>query len=40
LADGGQVAMPLEKAPWGDIFGMCTDRFGVPWMVNIAGNSR
>ncbi len=40
LADGGTVAMPLEKAPWGgDIFGMCTDRFGVPWMVNIAGTS-
>ena len=24
----------LEKAPWGDSFGMCTDKFGVPWMVN------
>jgi PhnB protein len=28
LAEGGSVTMPLEKAPWGDIFGMCTDRFG------------
>jgi PhnB protein len=37
LAQGGQVAMPLEKAPWGDSFGMCTDKFGVSWMVNIAG---
>jgi PhnB protein len=37
LAAGGQVSMPLEKAPWGDIFGMCTDRFGVSWLVNIAG---
>jgi PhnB protein len=37
LSDGGTVAMPLEKAPWGDSFGMCVDRFGVPWMVNIAG---
>jgi PhnB protein len=37
LSDGGTVAMPLEKAPWGDIFGMCTDRFGIPWLVNIAG---
>jgi PhnB protein len=27
--------MPLEKQMWGDQFGMCTDRFGVPWMVNI-----
>ncbi len=37
LADGGTVTLPLEKAPWGDSFGMLTDRFGVPWMVNIAG---
>jgi PhnB protein len=36
LADGGTVAMPLEKAPWGDIFGMCQDKFGVDWLVNIA----
>jgi len=37
LADGGTVTVPLEKAPWGDTFGMLTDRFGVPWLVNIAG---
>jgi PhnB protein len=36
LADGGTVAYPLEKAPWGDSFGMLTDKFGTPWMVNIA----
>ncbi|MBC7442792.1 MAG: VOC family protein [Ramlibacter sp.] len=36
LVEGGTVAMPLEKAPWGDSFGMCTDRFGVSWLVNIA----
>jgi len=35
LASGGTVTMPLEKAPWGDTFGMCTDRFGVAWMVDI-----
>ncbi len=35
LADGGDVTMPLEKQMWGDFFGMCTDQFGVPWMVNI-----
>jgi PhnB protein len=35
LAAGGTVTMPLEKAAWGDTFGMCTDRFGVQWMVNI-----
>ena len=37
LAEGGTVTMPLEKAPWGDSFGMLSDRFGTPWMVNIAG---
>ena len=37
LADGGVVREPLVKAPWGDTFGMLTDRFGVDWMVNIAG---
>jgi PhnB protein len=35
LADGGQVTVPLEKQMWGDEFGMCTDRFGIGWMVNI-----
>lgn len=37
LSEGGTVAMPLERAPWGDTFGMCVDRFGVRWLVNIAG---
>jgi PhnB protein len=39
LADGGTVSVPLEKAPWGDTFGMCVDRYGVSWLVNIAGNA-
>ena len=38
LADGGSVTVPLETAPWGDTFGMLVDKFGVPWMVNIAGS--
>ncbi len=37
LSDGGNVAMPLETQVWGDEFGMCVDRYGIPWMVNIAG---
>jgi PhnB protein len=36
LSDGGTVSVPLEKQMWGDEFGMCTDEFGVDWMVNIA----
>ena len=39
LSAGGDVQMPLDKAPWGDWFGACTDRFGVNWMVNIAGTA-
>jgi PhnB protein len=35
LAAGGQVTMPFEKQMWGDEFGMCIDRFGVPWMVDV-----
>jgi PhnB protein len=39
LVDGGAVTLPLEKAPWGDSFGMLADRYGVHWMVNIAGST-
>jgi len=38
LADGGTVSMPLEKQMWGDEFGMLKDKFGVGWLVNIAGD--
>jgi PhnB protein len=37
LSTGGTTLQPLEKAPWGDTFGMLTDKFGVTWLVNIAG---
>jgi len=36
LSASGTVTMPLAKQAWGDDFGMCTDQFGVPWMVNIS----
>jgi PhnB protein len=35
LSDAGTVTVPLEKQMWGAEFGMCVDRFGIPWMVNI-----
>lgn len=38
LTAGGTVGVPLEKAPWGDTFGMFTDKFGIDWMVNILGS--
>lgn len=36
LSADGVVAVPLEKQMWGDVFGMCTDRFGITWMVDIS----
>ncbi|MFJ6727805.1 MULTISPECIES: VOC family protein [unclassified Streptomyces] len=36
LSADGEVSVPLERQMWGDVFGMCTDRFGIPWMVNIS----
>jgi PhnB protein len=38
LSTGGTVTMPLEKAIWGDIFGMFTDKFGIDWLVNISSS--
>ena len=35
LADDGVITMPLGAAPWGDTFGMVTDRYGIAWMVDI-----
>ena len=34
LAEGGTVMMPIEETFWAFRFGMLTDRFGIPWMVN------
>lgn len=34
LAEGGTVQMPFEKTFWAAGFGMCVDRFGIPWLVN------
>ena len=36
LSAGGSIAVPLEKQMWGDEFGMCRDRFGIAWMVNVS----
>jgi PhnB protein len=39
LAEGGTVVMPFEKTFWAEGFGMLTDRFGTPWMVNCGQGS-
>ena len=36
LADGGTIKMPYGPTFWSKGFGMCEDRFGIPWMVNCA----
>ena len=37
LSGDGTVTVPLGNSPWGDAFGMCVDKYGVNWMVNIQG---
>ena len=39
LSESGAVETPLEKQMWGDEFGACVDRYGVSWLVNIAGSA-
>jgi PhnB protein len=34
LSEGGTVTMPIEETFWARRFGMLTDQFGIPWMVN------
>ena len=38
LSADGTAVMPLNVAPWGDAFGMCIDKYGVSWLVNIASS--
>ncbi len=38
LADGGSVAMPLERTSWSELFGGCVDRYGVRWIVDYEGS--
>jgi PhnB protein len=36
LSDGGTVQMEFQKTFWSPGFGMCTDKFDIPWMINCA----
>jgi PhnB protein len=40
LSAGGTLNQPLVQVNWGDTFGMCVDKFGVTWMVNITGSQK
>jgi PhnB protein len=34
MSEKGAVIMPFQETFWAYRFGMLTDRFGIPWMVN------
>jgi PhnB protein len=34
LSENGTVTMPFQQTFWAARFGMATDRYGIPWMVN------
>ena len=38
LSEGGNKNMPMEQTFWGSYFGMCTDKFGINWMISFAVN--
>jgi len=40
LSAGGSIRMPLQKTFWAERFGMFTDRFDIPWMINCEQSSR
>lgn len=39
LAENGKVHMPIQPTFWAARFGMLTDQFGIPWMVNCEGDA-
>jgi PhnB protein len=36
LSEGGTVKMPIQETFWAKRYGQLVDRFGTPWMVNVA----
>ena len=34
LSKGGQVHTPFQETSWGALYGRCTDKFGISWMIN------
>lgn len=39
LAEGGEVIIPLKEEFWAEKYGMCTDKFGIQWMISYEGNA-
>ena len=40
LSNGGEIEMKMEDTFWGDYFGSFIDKFGIRWMVDIAGEQK
>jgi PhnB protein len=40
LSAGGKITMPMQDTFWGATFGMCTDRYGISWMLNCSKEQR
>jgi PhnB protein len=40
LAEGGEITLPIGETAWSPMFGMCTDRFGTPWMVGVNSSTQ
>ena len=38
LSEGATIGMPMQQTFWAARFGMLTDQFGIPWMVNCTGD--
>ena len=38
LSEGGTIGMPLSRTEWAELYGMCTDRYGIQWMLNYPGS--
>ncbi len=34
VGENGTVLMPIQQTFWAFRFGMFTDRYGIPWMIN------
>jgi PhnB protein len=38
LSQGGTITMPIDKQPWGALFAIFVDLFGIQWMINSEEN--
>ena len=38
LLDGGEIGMELQETEWAELFGVCTDKYGIKWMINYPGS--